>query len=52
MSESSDQFLHDRRKASAEMGYSEPTRPRPAELGDRGRRLDRRSREMSSESWR
>jgi len=52
MSESSDQFLHDRRKASAEMGYAEPTRPRPAELGDRGRRLDRRSREMSSESWR
>merc|ERR1712093_771382 len=42
MSESSDQFLHDRRKASAEMGYAEPTRPRPAELGDRGRRLDRR----------
>ncbi|PVH79137.1 hypothetical protein DL98DRAFT_229457 [Cadophora sp. DSE1049] len=52
MSESSDQFLHDRRKPSAEMGMSEPTRPRAAELGDRGRRLDRRSRELSPEEWR
>ncbi|KAK0125561.1 hypothetical protein ONS95_000432 [Cadophora gregata] len=52
MSESSDQFLHDRRKPSSEMGMLEPTRPRPAELGDRGRRLDRRSRELGHEEWR
>ncbi|KAH7419419.1 hypothetical protein BKA64DRAFT_699452 [Cadophora sp. MPI-SDFR-AT-0126] len=52
MSESSDQFLHDRRKASAEIGMSEPTRPMPAEVCERGRRLDRRSREMSPDGWR